>query len=48
MTTAPSTSDRILDELEFLASVEHALIIEYLTVGYALSVDLPDASRVGP
>jgi hypothetical protein len=46
MTTAPSTTDQVLDELEFLASAEHALITEYLTVGYALSVDLPDASGV--
>jgi hypothetical protein len=46
MAPAPLTSTQILDELEFLASVEHALIIEYLTVGYALLVDLPEASGV--
>jgi hypothetical protein len=46
MTTAPSTGDHIVDELEFLASVEHALITEYLTIGCALSADLPDASGV--
>jgi hypothetical protein len=45
MTTAPTT-DQVLDELEFLASAEHALITEYLTVAYALSVHLPDASGV--
>ena len=45
MTPAPSTSDHALDELEFLASIEHALITAYLTVGYALSADLPDAGR---
>src|SRR2546423_11771 len=44
MTTGPSTADQILDELEFLASAEHALVVEYLTVAYALFVDLPDAS----
>ncbi|MEV6304886.1 hypothetical protein AB0M02_36115 [Actinoplanes sp. NPDC051861] len=36
----------VLDELEFLASVEHALTVEYLTIGYALAADLPDASVV--
>lgn len=46
MTTAPSTTEQVLDELEFLASAEHALITEYLTVGYALFVALPDASGV--
>jgi hypothetical protein len=39
-----ATPDQVLDELEFLASAEHALIVEYLTVGYALLVALPDAS----
>ena len=34
-----------LDESDFLALVEHALITAYLTVGYALSADLPDAGR---
>jgi hypothetical protein len=46
MTGALSSTDQVLDELEFLASAEHALITEYLTVGYALSIDLPDASGV--
>jgi hypothetical protein len=44
MTTAPLTNDQVLDELEFLATAEHALIVEYLTVGYALLVDLPGGS----
>lgn len=44
MTTTSLTTEQVLDELEFLASAEHALIIEYLTVAYALFVDLPDAS----
>jgi hypothetical protein len=39
-----TTPDQVLDELEFLASAEHALIVEYLTVGYALLAGLPDAS----
>jgi len=46
MTTAPSTTEAVLDELEFLASVEHALIVEYLTVGYALLADRPDPAGV--
>jgi hypothetical protein len=46
MMGALSSTDQVLDELEFLASAEHALITEYLTVGYALSIDLPDASGV--
>jgi hypothetical protein len=46
MTPAPLTSSQVLDELEVLASAEHALITEYLTVGYALLVDLPAASDV--
>jgi hypothetical protein len=44
MTTAPPTAGQVLDEREFLASAQHALIVEYLTVGYALLVDLPDAA----
>jgi len=46
MAPAPLSSAQVLDELEFLASVEHALITEYLTVGYALLVDLPAGSDV--
>jgi hypothetical protein len=46
MSPAPLTSSQVLDELEVLASAEHALITEYLTVGYALLVDLPAASDV--
>jgi hypothetical protein len=44
MTTAQSTTGAVLNELEALATVEHALIVEYLTIGYALTADLPDAS----
>ena len=37
------TRDQVLDELEFLAKVEHALVIECLSVCYALGYDLgPD------
>jgi ferritin-like protein len=45
MTTASLTRDQTLDELEFLASAEHALIVEYLTVGYALQAGHEKASR---
>ncbi|MEO7351803.1 MAG: hypothetical protein ABIW17_07880 [Marmoricola sp.] len=34
------TSDRVLDELELLATVEHAMVVEYLTVSCALGHDL--------
>jgi Ferritin-like len=34
---APPPSSEALDELDRLATVEHALIIEYLTISYALS-----------
>jgi hypothetical protein len=44
---APLTRDQVLDELEFLATVEHALIVEYLTVCCALGHDL-DADQGGP
>jgi hypothetical protein len=34
------TGDQVLDELDFLATVEHALIVEYLTVQCALGYTL--------
>jgi hypothetical protein len=34
------TREQVLDELEFLAKVEHALVIECLSVCYALGYDL--------
>jgi hypothetical protein len=33
--------DQVLDELEFLAAVEHAVLIEQLSLGYAFGHDLP-------
>src|ERR1700743_1359018 len=45
--SAPLTQDAVLDELEFLATVEHALIVECLTLSYALGYDL-DPSEGGP
>lgn len=33
---SPLTREQVLDELEFLAKVEHALIVECLSVCYAL------------
>ena len=36
----PLTRDEVLDELDFLASVEHALVVEYLSVCCALGHDL--------
>jgi hypothetical protein len=39
----PPTREQVLDELDFLATVEHALIVEYLSVHCALGHDLgPD------
>lgn len=32
--------EQVLDELDFLATVEHALVVEYLSVGCALGHDL--------
>jgi hypothetical protein len=40
MANGPLTAERVLDELEFLATVEHALIVEYLSVCCALGHDL--------
>jgi hypothetical protein len=37
----PLTREQVLHELSFLASVEHALIVEYLSVQCALGHDLP-------
>jgi hypothetical protein len=37
---ATLTSEQVLDELEFLATVEHALVVEYLTLSCALGHDL--------
>ena len=40
---SPLTREQVLDELEFLAKVEHAVVIECLSVCYALGYDLgPD------
>jgi hypothetical protein len=44
--SAPLTREQVLDELEFLATVEHALIVECLSVYCALGYDL-DASEGG-
>jgi hypothetical protein len=33
--------DQVLDELEFLAAVEHAVAVEQLSLGYAFGHDLP-------
>jgi hypothetical protein len=44
---SPLTRDQVLDELGVLATVEHALIVEYLTVCCALGNDLP-AEQGGP
>jgi hypothetical protein len=43
MSSAPMTADQVLDEVAFLATVEHALIVEYLTVSCALGHDLDPA-----
>jgi len=40
-TDEPLTREQILDELDVLAKVEHALIVEYLSVQCALGHDLP-------
>jgi hypothetical protein len=37
----PLTREQVLHELDFLATVEHALIVEYLSVQCALGHDLP-------
>jgi hypothetical protein len=39
----PLSRDEVLDELEFLLTVEHALIVEYLSVCCALGHDLATA-----
>jgi hypothetical protein len=39
----PLRSDEILDDLAFLVTVEHALIVEYLSVSCALGSDLASA-----
>jgi hypothetical protein len=46
MASAPLSREQVLDELEFLVTVEHALIVEYLSVGCALGHDL-DAEEGG-
>lgn len=43
----PLSRDQILDEVEFLLTVEHALIVEYLSVRCAFGYDL-DAAHGGP
>jgi hypothetical protein len=40
MANGTLTAEQVLDELEFLATVEHALIVEYLSVCCALGHDL--------
>jgi hypothetical protein len=41
----PLRREQVLDELEYLASVEHALCVEYLSVYCALGLDLPPAEN---
>ena len=43
----PLSRDQVLDEVEFLLTVEHALIVEYLSVRCALGNDL-DTAHGGP
>lgn len=43
----PLSRDQVLDEVEFLLTVEHALIVEYLSVRCALGYDL-DTAHGGP
>src|ERR1700760_579100 len=45
--TQSLSKDQVLDELAFLVTVEHALIVEYLTVCCALGHDLATADN-GP
>lgn len=40
MAGEPLRREQVLDELELLATVEHALVVEYLSVGCALGHDL--------
>ena len=43
MANGSVSRDQVLDELEILVTVEHALIIEYLSIGCAFGHDLePD------
>jgi hypothetical protein len=44
--SGPLSREQVLDELEFLATVEHALVVEYLSVHCALGHDL-DAAEGG-
>ena len=41
----PVSRDQVLDEVEFLLTVEHALIVEYLSVRCALGYDLDTGAR---
>jgi hypothetical protein len=41
--SAPLSREQVLDELEFLATIEHALVVEYLSVCCALGHDLEAA-----
>jgi hypothetical protein len=45
--SAPLTSDQVLDELDFLATVCHAVLVEALTIQGAAGRDLPD-DQFGP
>ena len=45
--SAPLTSDQVLDELDFLTTVCHAVIVEALTIQGAAGRDLPD-DQFGP
>jgi hypothetical protein len=43
----PLTSDQVLDELDFLTTVCHAVLVEALTIQGAAGRDLP-ADQFGP
>jgi hypothetical protein len=45
--SAPLTSDQVLNELKFLATVGHAVLVEALTIQGAAGRDLPD-DQFGP
>lgn len=48
MANGSLSREQVLDELEFLATVEHALIVEYLSVCCALGHNLLEAGEGGP
>ncbi len=44
----PPTRDQLLDEVAYVAELEHGLMVDYLLIRYALGAEQPEVTGAGP